>query len=241
MQKILLLLSLFFSLLAPVVAQNSLGPDVIYLKNGSVVYGYIIELIPEQKLKLKQNLSDADVEVYLMEHVDRIVRSVQTDYPRAKYQKTHIGYKGFVDAGVTIGTGLNEMTRIEFNTSHGYQISPAFFLGAGTGVHVYIDQSTAVIPIFLEMRGTVPTQSRFAPFLTVRGGYSFMASDGLYEMGWYLAPAAGLKVKVNDRTAWNISLGYTAQWFHFDYDGYYININEYVNLGGVSLKLGFEF
>ena len=90
MQKILLLLSLFFSLLAPVVAQNSLGPDVIYLKNGSVVYGYIIELIPEQKLKLKQNLSDADVEVYLMEHVDRIMRSVQTDYPRAKYQKTHI-------------------------------------------------------------------------------------------------------------------------------------------------------
>ena len=84
MQKILLLLSLFFSLLAPVVAQNPLGPDVIYLKNGSVAYGNITELIHEQKLKLKQNLSDMDVEVYLMENVDRITRSVQTDYQQKK-------------------------------------------------------------------------------------------------------------------------------------------------------------
>ena len=40
-------------------------------------------------------------------------------------------YRGFADLGYTIGLGDYKMGRFEINTSHGYQFSPYFFLGAG--------------------------------------------------------------------------------------------------------------
>lgn len=40
-------------------------------------------------------------------------------------------YKGYVDAGYSIGIGDYEFGRVEINTSHGYQFTPYFFLGAG--------------------------------------------------------------------------------------------------------------
>ena len=37
-------------------------------------------------------------------------------------------YKGYVDAGYSIGIGDYEFGRVEINTSHGYQFNPYFFL-----------------------------------------------------------------------------------------------------------------
>lgn len=44
-------------------------------------------------------------------------------------------YKGYVDAGYSTGIGDYKFGRQEINTSHGYQLSPYFFFGAGVGLH----------------------------------------------------------------------------------------------------------
>ena len=40
-------------------------------------------------------------------------------------------YRGFVDAGYTIGFRDYDFNRFEINTSHGYQINPYFFVVGG--------------------------------------------------------------------------------------------------------------
>jgi len=57
--------------------------------------------------------------------------SIPLDYTFYLYQK---GYRGFADLGYTIGTGDFRLDRIEFSTSHGYQILPCFYAGLGVGV-----------------------------------------------------------------------------------------------------------
>lgn len=44
-------------------------------------------------------------------------------------------YRGFIDAGYSIGVGDYEFGRFEVNTSHGYQFNSYLFLGAGAGLH----------------------------------------------------------------------------------------------------------
>lgn len=42
---------------------------------------------------------------------------------------------------------------IQFTTSHGYQLNPYFFFGAGTGVSYFTDSESALIPVFADLRG----------------------------------------------------------------------------------------
>ncbi|MFN5983557.1 MAG: hypothetical protein ACK479_08835 [Fluviicola sp.] len=48
--------------------------DVVYLKNGSIIRGQIIEQIPNQSLKIRTN--DGSVFVYKMEEVEKIVKEM---------------------------------------------------------------------------------------------------------------------------------------------------------------------
>ena len=61
-------------------------------------------------------------------------------------------YRGFVDAGYSIGIGDYEFGRFEVNTSHGYQFNPYFFLGAGMGFHFMSSYETDGMEIALDKR-----------------------------------------------------------------------------------------
>jgi len=47
------------------------------------------------------------------------------------------GYKGTFDAGYTLPISVGEQGRIEFHTSHGYQLNDYLFVGVGAGLHIY--------------------------------------------------------------------------------------------------------
>ena len=47
-------------------------------------------------------------------------------------QSMQSGYKGHVDAGYSVGIGDYDFGRFEVNTTHGYQVNPYIFIGAGT-------------------------------------------------------------------------------------------------------------
>ena len=61
-------------------------------------------------------------------------------------------YRGFIDAGYSIGVGDYEFGRFEVNTSHGYQFNPYFFLGAGAGLHFMSSYETKDMDIPLDVR-----------------------------------------------------------------------------------------
>lgn len=61
-------------------------------------------------------------------------------------------YRGYVDAGYTFGIGDYDFGRFEVNTSHGYQINPHLYVGAGAGLHFMSSYKTSGMDIPLDTR-----------------------------------------------------------------------------------------
>ncbi|MDH6312705.1 hypothetical protein M2137_001480 [Parabacteroides sp. PFB2-10] len=166
-----------------------------------------------------------------------IAYSQNTSNPIFERDAETTGYRGFVELGYTLGVGDYSMGRAEFLTSHGYQLSPYLFLGAGTGVHYYHTNGADdfVIPVFMDFRANI-LKGANVPFIGFKAGYTF----GLrypYEdgMGTYIAPTAGIKFMTSAKRSVYLSLGYTLQY------GGYFGFSDKVEFGGFSMKIGYEF
>lgn len=166
-------------------------------------------------------------------------------------------YRGFVDAGYTIGVGDYDFGRFEVNTSHGYQINPYIFIGGGMGLHFMqsykasgtsdipldIRDSKVDIPVFANVRGTF-MKSRFAPFIDAKAG-TFINNNG----GQYINASIGLRISVNKKQAVDIMVGYTMEKLEFetfshfvsDYNLDYTRKPEKRDADGIAIKVGYEF
>ena len=88
-----------------------------------------------------------------------------------------------------------------------------------------------MLPLFVNFRATLPTNSVVKPFLDIKPGYSIgLTHSGLH--GFYLALSGGIVVN-----RFTISLGYAYQEFNSSryFDKYW------GSSGGVSLKFGILF
>lgn len=87
MRKLLLLLTLLLSISTYVAAQNY--TEVVYLKNGSIIKGVIIEQVPNVSLKIKT--SDGSLIICQMSDVEKITKRLpqrgQQPQSRKKYIK----------------------------------------------------------------------------------------------------------------------------------------------------------
>ncbi len=165
-------------------------------------------------------------------------------------------YRGYVDAGYTIGIGDYDFGRFEVNTSHGYQINPFVFLGAGVGLHfmpkyetpnmtIALDtrESKVDIPIFANARVNF-MKKKFCPYIDIKGG-TYVTNNG----GLYVNASAGLRVATNEKQAVNISIGYTVEKLQFEtFSSFksYKNMDYYrsgrvLTTEGIALKVGYEF
>lgn len=165
-------------------------------------------------------------------------------------------YRGYVDAGYSIGVGDYSFGRFEVNTSHGYQFSPHFFLGAGLGVHFMSSYETDKSPIPLDVRNNqveIPVfanircnfmKAKASPFIDLKCG-AFLTEKG----NGYIDASIGCRFSLNQKQAINLSLGYVFEMLYFDTFNHFTNASrlDYVrssrinNTEAVSIKLGFEF
>lgn len=79
-------------------------------------------------------------------------------------QSMQSGYKGHVEAGYSVGIGDYDFGRFEVNTTHGYQVNPYIFLGAGTGLHFMSSYKTGDMEIPLDVRDSKVDIPVFANF-----------------------------------------------------------------------------
>lgn len=209
--------------------------ETVYLKNGSIISGIIIEEVPGQSLKIRTN--DGNIFVCELSGVSKITRDFASRKNNSLITSSDPlpGYKGFVDLGYSVGTGNYRVNRLEFTTSHGYQFSPYFYMGAGAGVSYYHEPEFVSFPLFANPRLTIPTDQGFLPFVDLKIGYTV----GEDIKGFYLSPSLGTRIALNNKlnNALNISVGYTLQSVKFDY----YNESFHENFGAITFKLGYEF
>jgi len=165
-------------------------------------------------------------------------------------------YRGFVDAGYSVGIGDYDFGRIEVNTSHGYQINPYLFIGAGTGLHFMASYKTKDMDIPLDVRDSkvdIPVfanircnflKKKVSPFVDVKGGTYVTNSGGLY-----VNASAGCRFSINEKQAINLSVGYTTEKLQFEtFDRFishtsmeYTRYTTLYDTEAITVKLGFEF
>lgn len=169
MRKFIITLLLFITSIL-VFAQDNLQ-DVVYLKNGGIIRGVIIEKIQDKLIKIET--FGANVFVYQMDEIDRIAQEpcrIQRNCPQI-FGSMDSGFKGNIELGHQFGVGKFGMDRLKFNMIYRYQINPYFSAGIGTGLRFYFDDDAAVIPIFADLRMNF-LNYQTSPYFSLDIGYA---------------------------------------------------------------------
>ena len=142
-----------------------------------------------------------------------------------KSHNPQTGVKGFIESGYTIGVGKGHEGRIPLLATIGWQFNPYLFIGVGSGENYFHDSKQYGIPVYGDIRANLPI-SWVSPYIDVKIGAS-MAD----VKGFYIRPSAGCRFGATNNTALILGIGYEHQ---------HINESD-LNLGGISINIGFEF
>lgn len=206
--KLFLIIGLSFS---PnfLIAQSNLE-DVVYLKNGSVLRGNIIEL--DVNVSLKIEISGGSQFFLLYDEILEIKRE-------NKIVGKHYKDKGYVNySGVDALPGHPDKAN-RYQMINGYQITPRLSAGVGIAFVSYDDPINSV-PVFLDIRFKLFKENS-TPFIFFKGGYSFSTHYNraklidLHSGGPMMNIGGGLQFDLSRGNGWYLNAGYNIESFSY--------------------------
>jgi len=232
MTVILLLMSFF------TVAQVN-SRDVVYLKNGSIIKGDILEVIPNETIKIKT--SDGSIFVFKMDEVERtgkdesaknpapVSAATETVKPNEKLRPKSSGYLLMVRLGPNIHL-FNSSSDFSAGIINGVQVNQYMSFGIGAEATTYVydedyNSSVLIFPIFFDARFYIPRQA-VQPMFSMQLGYSVVgnkknnrdSSNGSSEFepnngdgGLFYGINAGVRLQATKRMAVIIDGGFSMQ------------------------------
>jgi len=213
----LLVLTLFFSFVA--FSQDVQYEDVVYLKNGSVIRGMIIEQIPNQTITIQT--ADRNLFVFEVEQIEKITKE---EIPHMKTKGgpspaacigEQKGFEATLDLLFGIQLDWGEPV-LGMHAIAGYRFFPQLFIGGGAGMEIYSEETYA--PLFMQIR-TDFIEGRISPFFAVNVGYAFGWVDGEDGSDWggiFMEPCIGFRFNIAEHFGLNISSSFK---FQRAYDG----------------------
>ncbi len=144
--------------------------------------------------------------------------------------QTPIKYQGEVDLGYSIGVGTLATGRVNVHTIQGVKVGNYFSAGVGLGLDIYHEGGAdLVLPIYLNLKGYLPTNSKVTPYASFDIGGGIGVSEYLSGLsGMMITPALGVKVG-----KFKAQIGYNVQ--KFSESGISVNFN------AVQFKVGVVF
>lgn len=222
----------FIALAMAVVATATMAfaaTETVYLKNGSVIKGEIIEQIPGKSIKVQTK--DGSIWVYDVDEIEKITKE---DASAAEGADCNIRHRKL---DFTVATGYNIATKggsgsvpIDFTVSK--RFSPYFSAGVGAGIDIgTASGSDPIIPIFASFKGFLPlTSTKVTPFAEVRGGYAINTNSSQYASNYGLfSIMPGVRMPINHRMDVDLGVGYV----HYMASG--------GGSGAVMFKVGINF
>ena len=227
--------------------------DVVYLKNGSIFHGIIIELVPGESMKIETFGGNVfafkmdEIEKYTKEPVGKHKTGVAKKRSGSGLTK---GYVGMVNLGYGFGVGYFGVGRIELDIINGYQFNPYFSIGLGTGLRIYPEIEEILIPLYADFRVTF-MDHKVSPYFSAGLGYSFSVTDSYNNGGFLFNPTLGVSFKVSEKSSMYAGIGYELQVMSLEVyyeplvggeiiiDDYYYEYSDVV--GAISLTVGITF
>lgn len=217
--------------------------DVVYLKNGSIIRGLIIEQVPNESLKILTK--DGSVFVYQISDVAKMTKEIDQASNTSRPQRapkalsaSRDGYVNHTALGFGLGAGnykveiesdffgtnqsevKNEDLYFRFESVNGLWLADGILsLGLGLGLEYYTDSEIAQLPIFLDLR-MLPLAGSVSPVVIMQGGYSVgvLGIDYGNEKIRYNGPQAAFGAGVHAELAAGSALtaGLLYDWHQFN-------------------------
>jgi hypothetical protein len=165
MKKHLLIIILLTITFLPLSAQKK--KDALYLKNGSIIYGKLVEITENQ---YKIQASDGSLFIFPQSDVERFVK----ESPLFAGRKED-GFGIALEAGFLIGAQITQYPApFSFNFMGSYTLNTKSIISLGSGVEFI---GSSYTPLFLEYKYLLKDK-KTSPFLFARGGRLFhLGSD----------------------------------------------------------------
>jgi hypothetical protein len=234
---VLIALTLFS---VPSAAQTNYE-DVVYLKNGSIIHGMIIEQVPNESIKIQT--ADRNIFVFKMDEILKITKEEITPVPVPASKKSQpvaenvvavpekMRDKGYVNileitnglemlhnhsnAALTGAARANSQITLGVQDINGYRFNRQLSVGVGIGWHIY--PGLLLMPLFADIRFHF-SKHGISPFLDAAIGYSFTQMEVIgfesskdYYGGLLVNPAFGVRFPIRSRFAFIMSFGYRYQ------------------------------
>ena len=149
--------------------------ETVYLKNGGLVKGEIIEQVPGRSLKVKTK--DGNIFVYQMDEVERITKE-----ERSVNNEGHRGLDFNIELGYNLQTKSGGDGCPTAELSLGKRFSRNFYWGLGAGAYIPTDGGDVQIPITTEAKMFFPLgNSKWSPFVSLKGGYIINTASDIHQ------------------------------------------------------------
>ena len=223
MRTFILLVTITFFSILNLAAQNSYPKETVHVKDGNKFTGYIIELIPDQSIKIK--LGSENVITINWEDIVKIERDFSNfhnnsfggngadlgygfveDGDRSRLKK---GYKNILEATViagekNFGVSITDVNAIQFN--------PYLSLGLGLGVEHFNDDGIS-IPAFVDFR-YYWFDAKVTPYVATKTGIHLNLDRSIYNQ-FLFNSVLGIKIDLK-KSSLLLGLGYRS----YDYQVY---------------------
>jgi sRNA-binding regulator protein Hfq len=223
--------------------------EVVYLTNGSIIRGDVIE---QTKETIKIQIAGGSILVYKMEEVEKIVKEEKVlKFKKAErdYQIKETGYYNSITFGFLPGLDA-EWGDLAFGGSlhytFGYQYKRILGAGVGIGADVYIyNEIQNLFPIYLQGKGYLSSKP-FSPYYCVDAGYGFATVGNSWNIvdakgGLYIHPKIGFRFASRANAAFTMELGYSYQGAKYIYDDWQGRYEDKMSFRRVSVLFGVLF
>jgi hypothetical protein len=233
---------LIFVLILVSASLRAQEQDVVYLKNGSILYGKLLEVIPGDKVRLE--IIGNNQLVFTFNEIEKISKAEPTS------KKNSEAFNNIRLSGNIHFFGGS-------NNSAGFSITPHYHFpcristGIGTGLEIFDYQ---VMPVFADISYQV-FKGNFSPYLYARSGYTFPLSKAQsdyyshpeYKGGILAGAGIGLRKEFRNKNALLFSVGYryqklrTITTYDYWYDGQTQTDERIDHLNRINISLGLQF
>jgi len=188
--------------------------DVVYLKNGSIIRGIIIEQVLNVSLKIET--ADKSLLVYKMDEIEKILKEpvLNANTKSESSSGGKPGYCGIFNFGYGFGIGESSkyINSLYFDFINGFQVYPYFSVGLGTGVKVWfhkdMNEKPIFIPAFVSLKGHF-LKGKVSPYLGIDLGYCWEVSPITQGLGLLFSPTLGFSCKIDKMSRISFGTGYT--------------------------------
>ena len=173
MKKLLLLFCVF--VIATLSASAQSYEDVIYLKNGTIIHGVIIEQVPNEKYKIQTY--DGNIFVFEVENIEKITKEISRT---GKMVQATNHFFSHAEKGFLLYLGLDVSpffpdSSCSLDIMTGYRFSNYFALAAGSSLGYSWEFNRFAGSYYIHLRSDF-LKTKVRPFVSVNLGYQ----DGVY-------------------------------------------------------------